>query len=313
MTIRLATKEDIPQIVGLLKRSLGESLLKKSTEIWEFKHDGNPFGSSYVLVAEEEGHLLGVRAFMQWRWQNGTTIWQAYRAVDTATDPKQQGRGIFKTLTLQALLDVQEKSSCFIFNTPNEKSTPGYLKMGWEPIGKVQLATIPTLAYSWLQLFQKKPKTLPVVTKDQLEVICEKENAFLQDKPVLFTPKSATYLEWRYEKNPMQPYTVQATASWYFACYVKTHRRFKELRIAEILGTVSKKNRKEMRRRILYLAFKNKCTIITTADKKLFPLRFYGTFGPLLTCRDLTPNQIILEQSKKKSFWSYSLGDLELF
>jgi N-acetylglutamate synthase-like GNAT family acetyltransferase len=312
MIIRLATKEDVPQIVGLLKRSLGESLLKKSTEIWEFKHDGNPFGASYVLVAEEGEHLLGVRAFMQWRWQHETTLWQAYRAVDTATDPNQQGRGIFKTLTLQALADVQALQPCFIFNTPNTKSTPGYLKMGWKPIEKIRLATIPTSTY-FLTAFLRKPKTLAVVTKAQIEALCARENAYLQQQKVLFTPKSVAYLDWRYENNPMQKYTIQATPDWYFACYVKKHRYFKELRVAETLGALTKKNRKEIRRRILQLAFKNGCTIITTADKKLFPIRFYGTFGPLLTCRDLTPTTTILAQSKNKAFWKYSLGDLELF
>ena len=98
MIIRQAKQEDIDSIVVLLQASLGESLLKKSAEIWNFKHVANPFGESTVLLAEENNELIGVRAFMTWRWQMGNQIWNAFRAVDTATHPNYQGKGIFKKL-----------------------------------------------------------------------------------------------------------------------------------------------------------------------------------------------------------------------
>src|SRR5690242_18990664 len=119
MQIRRASSGDIPKIIDVLKLSLGESLLKKSVDIWQFKHKENPFGESYVLAAEETDQLIGVRAFMSWKWQKGNKSWQAYRAVDTATHPEHQGRGIFKTLTLQALHGVGALTPCFVFNTPN--------------------------------------------------------------------------------------------------------------------------------------------------------------------------------------------------
>ena len=122
MIIRQVKQEDTNSIIVLLQASLGESLLKKSAEIWNFKHVINPFGESTVLLAEEYSQILGVRAFMTWRWQMGTQVWNAYRAVDTATHPNHQGKGIFKKLTLQALEVVKQKGDCFIFNTPNNQS-----------------------------------------------------------------------------------------------------------------------------------------------------------------------------------------------
>ena len=44
MTIRLAKIEDTNAIVQLLNESLGETLLKKTTTIWNYKHHQNPFG-----------------------------------------------------------------------------------------------------------------------------------------------------------------------------------------------------------------------------------------------------------------------------
>ena len=43
MIIRPAKIEDIDTIISVLQASLGESLLKKSVQIWNFKHIDNPF------------------------------------------------------------------------------------------------------------------------------------------------------------------------------------------------------------------------------------------------------------------------------
>src|SRR5688500_17576198 len=98
MEIRRAVEADIPEIVSLLKLSLGESLMPKSERYWRWKHIENPFGVSPVLLAIEAGTIIGVRAFMRWAWSRGETRLEAVRAVDTATHPDFQGRGIFRKL-----------------------------------------------------------------------------------------------------------------------------------------------------------------------------------------------------------------------
>ncbi len=313
MIIRVAQTEDIPAIVELLKDSLGESLLKKTTSIWDFKHVQNPFGSSYVLVAEENNQLIGVRAFMSWKWQLGDTVWQAYRAVDTATHPEHQGKGIFKKLTLQALEDVGKNHDCFIFNTPNEKSRPGYLKMGWEALGKIKIALVPVFLYRFFYCFSQPKKYVVSLQEEQIEAICFKHNQELNNTKELFTPKSAAYLNWRYTINPMQPYVVFTGNDWYVALYVKKHSRFKELRIAEVIGASTSKNKKEIRQVVTDYAAKQGCLLLSTTEKSLFPFAFYGAFGPILTCKDLTLNSVILQQSKQNTGWRYAMGDLELF
>ncbi|MDD2985961.1 GNAT family N-acetyltransferase [Flavobacterium sp.] len=313
MIIRQANIEDKPAIVELLKESLGESLLKKSTTIWDYKHVDNPFGESYVLLAEENGEFIGVRAFMSWKWQIGKQVWQAYRAVDTATHPNHQGKGIFKKLTLQALADVGAKQDCFIFNTPNEKSRPGYLKMGWESLGKISIALVPSLVYTLGSFLNNGKKYLQPLSVSELDKICEKHNKELEGTGQLFTPKSPAYLAWRYENNPMQPYQILTGNNWYVAVYQKKHRYFTELRIAEVIGGNTKATRKEIKAVVTHLALKNKCLLISTTEKNLFSLKYFGAIGPILTCRDLTAEKEILTKSKQAQTWHYAMGDLELF
>src|SRR5690606_1498508 len=139
MDIRFAESADLDEIIDLLRVSLGESLLPKSVAYWRWKHIDNPFGPSPVLVATERGRIVGVRAFMQWRWRMGGQTLKAVRAVDTATHPDHQGKGIFRKLTLRMLDECRERGIGFVFNTPNKRSGPGYLKMGWSKAGRLPI------------------------------------------------------------------------------------------------------------------------------------------------------------------------------
>jgi GNAT superfamily N-acetyltransferase len=312
MIIRESKPEDIKDIIELLKLSLGESKLKKSKTVWNFKHLENPFGASPVLLAEEDYKLIGVRAFMQWRWQLKDVIWTSYRAVDTATHPDFQGKGIFKTLTLKALTHVKSIGECFVFNTPNDQSRPGYLKMGWHEVDKIKVALTPTF-FNIFSLFSNKKIEKKNMSTAELENLCIIHNTHLAQKNKLFTPKSTQYLKWRYENNPLQDYFVVSTIGFYTAMYVKKHRFFNELRVVETIGDFEIDNQKFIRHVIVNYALKNRCWFISMANKNLFRFRLYGKFGPKLTVIPLTKSNKFTEKVLGIENWHYTLGDLELF
>jgi GNAT superfamily N-acetyltransferase len=313
MDIREATPEDIPAIVEVLKASLGESDLPLSKDIWNFKHVHNPFGKSIVLVAVEGNNLAGVRAFMRWQWQKADRTYSCYRAVDTATHPKYQGKGIFKKLTLKAVELAKEEGGDFIFNTPNEMSRPGYFKMGWMEAGKLDVA-ISFHFFSFLKLWNSgiDYKITYKTSVDTIEALCQNWNKNFENES-LYTAKSAGYLHWRYEKNPLQQYEVLATSDFYLAGYIKKRQKLKELRIVECIKK-SRKADKEIKASIGKWASKFGAQFISYSpgitDCKLFSVK--GKFGPLATVRNLN-----LKESEKDVLnvdkWQYSLGDLELF
>jgi len=119
---------DIGEIVELLKTSLSS---RHSKESFLWKHYENPFGRSFGLLACDGRKIVGVRMFMYWEFVNDDEIIKAIRPVDTITHKDYRGRGIFKKLTLDGLKNIDGLYE-IIFNTPNENSLPGYLKMGWE-------------------------------------------------------------------------------------------------------------------------------------------------------------------------------------
>lgn len=137
--IRDARDSEVEAIVELLRLGLGEGAVPRTEAFWRWKHQANPFGESPVLVAEAGGRLIGVRAFLRWTWHLGgegdSAAVAAVRAVDTVTHPDWRGRGLFSELTRRLVDHVASEGAAFVFNTPNRKSGPGYLKLGWEEVG----------------------------------------------------------------------------------------------------------------------------------------------------------------------------------
>ena len=317
MVIRKSTLEDIPAIVALLKKSLGEQSSPKTIEYWNWKHVNNPFGASPVLVAEENGQLIGVRAMLQWQWQIGESNFSTLRAVDTATDPLHQGKGIFSLLTKQIIHDALESGKKFIFNTPNEKSKPGYIKMGWMEAGKLPVG----LALYFPTLFSNDIYGLSeskVHDMQQLKDLCSNWNEAMSLSGNIFTPKSPEYLHWRYAENPIINYQVICTENIYLAFYIKNRKWVKELRISELIYTGKINEVKKTIKNLLKQQVNIHKTYLvsfsplnTTLIKRLF--KFEGQYGPIFTLRSINVSNPEKEFIEKLDNWNYFLGDLELF
>ncbi|MCF4102658.1 GNAT family N-acetyltransferase [Gillisia sp. M10.2A] len=124
--------EDVSEIIDLIHLGLSE----KNTEasfLW--KHFENPFGKSLGLLACDKTKIVGVRMFMFWEFKKGDKVVKAVRPVDTIIHPDYRGQGLFKDLTLAGLKKFISKYS-LVFNTPNNNSLPGYIKMGWQHYSK---------------------------------------------------------------------------------------------------------------------------------------------------------------------------------
>ena len=126
LTIRRAEPGDRKGILALLAASLGrDGSDPRYEQLYAWKHEQNAFGRSPAWVACDGERLAGVRILMPWEFRRGAVTVRAVRAVDTATHPDYQGRGIFTRLTLHAIDELREEGVDFVFNTPNDQSRPG--------------------------------------------------------------------------------------------------------------------------------------------------------------------------------------------
>ncbi len=205
VSVRAATEEDTEQILAVLRSALGETpLLRRTPELFAWKHHNNPFGKSIVLVAEKAGRLAGVRALMRWELTTpqGDTIFCA-RPVDTATHPDFVRKGVFRTLTLSALDVARDSGIDLIFNTPNPRSAQGYLSMGWKEVGWTGAIVKPRLGRA------------TAVKEDRVPLLAEALPGAKPFQPMadadrsplgLRTPRSEKYLSWRFTAHPTARY-----------------------------------------------------------------------------------------------------------
>jgi GNAT superfamily N-acetyltransferase len=219
ITIRRYREEDTPAIIELLAASLGGGPTgQRSLDVFHWKHRVNPFGASLMLVAEDDGRIVGFRAFMRWRFTVGDREIAAVRAVDTATHPDHQRRGIFSMLTSAALEDLRHETD-LVFNTPNEKSLPGYLKMGWHTVGEVPIRVRmrrPMRVARHRGSLRSGMTTTgppPMVRADlAAETLRDAEDISVlvrdadADPARIVTPRSVDYLRWRYGDAPFLGY-----------------------------------------------------------------------------------------------------------
>lgn len=329
MNLRPAVPGDKPAIIELLKSSLGDSMIPKSTPLWNWKHEQNPFGQSFVLLAEENGQLIGVRAFMQWTWRYRDQRFQAIRAVDTATHPDHQGKGIFKKLTLRQLELCEKEGIGFVFNTPNEQSRPGYLKMGWQQQGKLplKLKAVNPLKLALRILLKQSlpaPVEVPKVPAGEWEKVYQLfSREPLRPENYLHADITASYIRWRYAENPLFNYGMISDFENYVLLFrPKDHARYRELRITDfVLFNDSASIRKHMSKQVLQAARQYKADIISMSGNQFsYHRKYFGwmglvpvkPFGPIVTIRKVSAdtNMELLMDVRN---WQFSLGDLELF
>jgi GNAT superfamily N-acetyltransferase len=207
--VRRAVPEDESAILDLIGRSLGALAGENDRRFFRWKHRENVFGESPMWVAEDRGRVVGFRTFLHWKfWGPQAARVAAVRAVDTATDPTYQGRGIFTRLTLAAVDELRADGVDLIFNTPNQRSLPGYIKMGWSVVGRLPAAVMTPRASSLLAISTARrpatPWSIEIRAGEPAAEVFADHDAIadlLSARPPeshLATARSPEFLAWRY-------------------------------------------------------------------------------------------------------------------
>ena len=223
-SIREMRDDDVDAVVDLLTGALGPGpggVDRRALFAW--KHLANPFGRSIAFVAESGGELVGLRAFMRWRFEEAGAQVDAVRAVDTATASSVRRSGVFTGLTQRALAAAGGDGVALVFNTPNEASGSGYLKMGWQDVARwpmwVSLRRPTRVARAALRRDLASGAALGVPERTPLhpaaKVLASEEAVLLADRAVaadaaLTTSRTAAYLRWRYAEGPVAYHALAA-------------------------------------------------------------------------------------------------------
>ena len=327
ITIRPFDIGDEAAVLALLEQTLGGGPAgRRPAEFFRWKHFDNPFGPSFMLLAEADGRVIGLRAFMRWRFIVDGRELSAVRAVDTATHPEYQGMGVFSRLT-RAALEALAGQVDLVFNTPNDASRPGYLKLGWREVGRVPVALRvrrPVRFARGLRRPAGQPPARPPVDADPAARVLERADevagVLAQVRPRegrLSTPRDVGYLRWRYGAAPLLDYAgvaeeVAGELRGLALFRVRPRGALWETTVAEVL--VADGDRRTARRllaRVARAAAVDHLTLrapaLTAASAGFLPAPGGISFVVKPLRDDLEPDPSAL------GAWALSLGDLEVF
>jgi GNAT superfamily N-acetyltransferase len=329
--IRPYADADEPAVLALLERAMGGGPAgRRTAAFFRWKHLENPFGRSLLLVACVGGEIVGLRAFMRWRLVADGAEVRAVRAVDTATDPAHQGRGIFRTLTLRAL-EVLEGEAHLVFNTPNQRSLPGYLTMGWRVVGRVPVRVRPRRPLRALRAMRPGGGRPLGPDRDVGEPVA----AALADEEAvgdllaraarrehrLATERTAAFLRWRYGAAPGLAYRAfveRREGRLQGLAFLRLRERGQavEAAVADVVvPTGDAVGAARLLRRVVRAVGADHLTCAfprgTDEDRAARRARFVSWRGPVLVVRSLVPE--LRPDPVALRSWAMRLGDLEVF
>jgi GNAT superfamily N-acetyltransferase len=323
LVMRAATDADQPAVLDLLQASLGWVPDDQHGRFFAWKHAESPFGRSPAWVAVDGERLVAFRTFMRWELERDGQAVRAVRAVDTATHPDYQGRGLFTRLTRHAIDALRDDGVAFVFNTPNDKSRPGYLKMGWRLVRRLPVAARPRSPASLVRMARARTAAdkwstdtdagVPVAEalRDR-EAVARLLKAVGDAAPgTLRTHRSLDYLSWRYGFGPLRYRALPVEGGDGPGLVVfRLRRRGDALEAAvceELLPAGDTGLRRRAHRQLLRETGADHAVVIGSPRPIEGLLPVPGQ-GPTLVWRDLGETTM-----PDATSWNLGLGDIELF
>jgi GNAT superfamily N-acetyltransferase len=254
--------EDLPAFLSLFQASFDETLSK---DYFEWKYVRNPFriGEIPIIIAEENGRIVGARPFLATRMSVNGEVLNALQPCDAMVHPEFQGKGIFGQLNKYAIEKFQASDYKIFYNFPNKNSFPGNVKSGWHIICETNwhwrilsparifesvvenslLRRLGVLMSPILWLVFRVPKSrdrgITVETVDDIGILEQVFNAW-RNQQCIFAVRDRKYLEWRFKSRPERQYQflvarVEGEARGYFVLSTEDFRGMKRGTIVDYL------------------------------------------------------------------------------
>lgn len=293
----------VDAVVVLGSRSLGWAGDERDRAFFRWKHLDNPFGTSPAWGAWVDDRFVAFRTLLHWRLTLDERSLQLVRAVDTATDPDMQGKGLFKKLTTHAVESLTESGVDAVFNTPNDQSRPGYLKMGWQRLGRPTLLVQPSSPAALARMVRARVAaekwSEPVTVGEPATAVVDEARPATSGGWA--TPRTPEYLAWRYGFEPLHYRAIEVKGGH----AIFRVRRRGPLREVAIVDWLSDESDPMAVRRLVRACGDYAVAVGLTPRHGFVPM---PRQGPIVTWRTLA-NPIMPAFADI----GFALGDIELF
>ena len=109
---------------------------------FRWKHLESPFGPSVMVVAEDDGAIVGFEALLRWPFTSSAGMLETLRGVDLAVAGSHRGRGVAGEL-IRVAAERARGSVPLVFSNPNAASDRLLVKHGRHPVGPFEVLVRP--------------------------------------------------------------------------------------------------------------------------------------------------------------------------
>lgn len=228
--IRPFAPGDAAAVHAVLEATYGERTTSAAAfDWWCF---GCQDAVSGFMVAEVEGKLVGVQPMEVFRFKDADRTVTGGLLTGVAVHPEFRRQGIFSALVRGCEREAWRLGASFVTTMPNERSRPGFLKMGYTDLGRRRLlirpmdmaavaaTAVPVAGLGWLAStvmagIQAVVKRTPEIgeyrvreVRDLPPEIHVLEGRHAAQFPGLRIQRSPAWWHWRYLKSPERTYRM---------------------------------------------------------------------------------------------------------
>jgi hypothetical protein len=200
MKIRDYHPNDEKQILNLFEATFSKKL---SEDFWRWRFENNPAGKHMIKLMWDGEILAGHYAVSPVHLNvEGQTVLTAL-SMTTMTHPDYAGKGIFAALAKELYDDCFNKHNVSaVWGFPNSNSHYGFIKnLGWYDLEQIPLFTAGSGSIA--KVNAEKIKVIERFTNEHHDTVTA-----LTENFSVKTERSKEYLEWRYNNNPSNKYSI---------------------------------------------------------------------------------------------------------
>lgn len=214
--------------LALYKRCFEENGTERDLENLQWLHQQNLVKAHTIYYAKQHAEVAGIYTALPVLFKVNDAVVPALQSIDTLTDIKHRGKGLFPKLAKKLYADAAENKYELVYGFPNDSSGPGFFnKLGWTSFGEVPFLLKPLNYFFFVKKFLNRKKTPSFSSENHIfhapeNVVLNRNTAikkianFGADYDQLWksagetikvcVDRSAAYMNWRYVQKPGEHY-----------------------------------------------------------------------------------------------------------
>lgn len=204
--------------------------MEKELDVMQWLHQQNLVQENTIYYAFDDDNIAAIYTAIPVYFKVKKNYSKSLQSVDTITDKKYRGKGLFPKLAKKLYADSTNNGYELVYGFPNENSAPGFFsKLGWTSFGEVPFLVKPLslrfILKKVLKLAPKEkqlpeihqyniPQTIDIDSVSKIKVL----DTFSTDYDALWQElsqdidicvnRSAAYMNWRYIQKPGPGYSI---------------------------------------------------------------------------------------------------------